>query len=250
MLMTMKSLIEAMRATAYVTASVLDVANHTEDADMRTEALERSALLTPVVKGWMTEVAQELTTIGVQIHGGSGYIEETGVAQYLRDAKILTIYEGTTGIQANDLVGRKVLADSGLGMQRLLKEMAEFDASLASCGPDLDSIRNSVSTGHKRLEEATNWLLGKAQDEPAVVYLAAFDYLMLAGTVIGAWQMGRAAEVAHRKLEGNAGSADFYKAKIITARFYAEEILPRSAGHVEAITSDGNSAMALPEDQF
>ena len=250
MLMTMKSLIEAMRATAYVTASAIDVANHTEDADTRTQSLERSALLTPVVKGWMTEVAQELTSIGIQVHGGTGYIEETGAAQYLRDAKILTIYEGTTGIQANDLVGRKVLADTGLGMQRLLQEMADFDATLASCGPDLDSIRNAVATGHKRLEEATNWLLSKAQDESVIVYLAAFDYLMLAGTVIGAWQMGRAAEIAHRKLKGNEGLADFYKAKIITARFYAEEILPRSAGYLEAATSDSSSAMDLPEDQF
>ena len=250
MLMTMKSLIEAMRATAYVTASAIDVANHTEDADTRTQSLERSALLTPVVKGWMTEVAQELTSIGIQVHGGTGYIEETGAAQYLRDAKILTIYEGTTGIQANDLVGRKVLADTGLGMQRLLQEMADFDATLASCGPDLDSIRNAVATGHKRLEEATNWLLSKAQDESVIVYLAAFDYLMLAGTVIGAWQMGRAAEVAHRKIEGNEGLADFYKAKIITARFYAEEILPRSAGYLEAATSESGSAMELPEDDF
>ena len=250
MLMTMKSLIEAMRATAYVTASAIDIARHTEDADIRAGALERSALLTPIVKGWLTEVAQELTSLGIQVHGGTGFIEETGVAQYLRDAKILTIYEGTTGIQANDLVGRKVLADSGLGMQRLLKEIAEFDASLASCGTDFESIRDAVATGRKRLEEATNWLLGKAQDEPAVVYLAAFDYLMLAGSVIGAWQMGRAAEIAHRKLASKEANADFYKAKIITARFYAEEILPRSAGYLEAATSDSSSAMEMPEDQF
>jgi len=250
MLMTMKSLIEAMRATAYVTASAIDIASHTEDADLRTAALERSALLTPIVKGWMTEVAQELTSIGVQIHGGNGYVEETGAAQHLRDAKILTIYEGTTGIQANDLVGRKVLADSGLGMQRLLKEIAGLDAGLASCGPDFESIRNAAATGHRRLEEATNWLLAKAQDEPADVDLAAFDYLMLAGTVIGAWQMGRAAEIAHRKLTKNEVTADFYKAKVITARFYSEDILPRSAGYLEAVTSDSSSAMEMPEDQF
>jgi acyl-CoA dehydrogenase len=250
MLMTMKSFNEAMRATAYITAATIDVAHHTEDADQRSVALERSALLTPIVKGWMTEVAKELTSIGIQIHGGTGYVEETGAAQHLRDAQILTIYEGTTGIQANDLVGRKILADSGLGMQRLLDEIAEFDASLAGCGPDLASIRNAVATGRQRLEEATKWLLGKAQDEPAVVDLAAFNYLMLAGTVIGAWQMGRAAEIAHGKLAANEGSADFYKAKIITARFYAEEVLPRSAGYFEAATSDSNSAMDLPEDQF
>ena len=250
MLMTMKSLIEAMRATAYVTAAAIDVARHVEDAEKRAGALERSALLTPVVKGWMTEVAQELTSLGVQVHGGTGFIEETGAAQYMRDAKILTIYEGTTGIQANDLVGRKVLADNGLGMQRLLKDIAELDATLASCDADFESIRRAVATGRKRLEEATNWLLGKAQDEPTVVYLAAYDYLMLAGTVIGAWQMGRAAAAAHAKLAGKEGNADFYKAKIITARFYAEEILPRSAGYLEAATSDSRSAMEMPEDQF
>jgi len=250
MLMTMKSLTEAMRATAYVTASAIDTANHTEDEESRAASLERSALLTPIVKAWITEVAQELTSIGVQIHGGNGYVEETGVAQQFRDARILTIYEGTTGIQANDLVGRKVLADTGQGMQRLLGEIAALDTGLADCGPEFESIRKAVATGHVRLEEATNWLLSKAQDEPAVVYLAAFDYLMLAGTVIGAWQMARAAEIAHKKLAANDGAADFYKAKIITARFYAEEILPRSAGYLEAATSDSSSAMELPEDQF
>jgi acyl-CoA dehydrogenase len=250
MLMTMKSLTEAMRATACVTAATIDVGHHSEDADMRNLALERSALLTPIVKGWMTEVAKELTSIGIQIHGGTGFIEETGVAQHLRDAQILTIYEGTTGIQANDLVGRKVLADTGLGMQRLLAEISEFDAKLADCGPDFASIRSALATGHQRLEEATKWLLGKAQDEPAVVDLAAFDYLMLAGTVIGAWQMARAAEIAHGKLAAKEGDADFHKAKVITARFYAEQILPRSAGYLEAATSDSSSALHLPEEQF
>ena len=250
MLMTMKSLIEAMRATAYVTAATIDISRHTEDADVRNEASGRTALLTPIVKGWLTEVAQELTSIGVQIHGGTGFVEETGAAQYLRDARILTIYEGTTGIQANDLVGRKILADSGLAMQHLLKEIAELDPVLASCGPELESIRSAVATGRQRLEEATNWLLGKTQDKPDAVYLAAFDYLMLAGTVVGAWQMGRAAEIAHKKLAGNDGDAEFHKAKVITARFYAEEILPRSAGYFEAATSDSSSAMDLQEDQF
>jgi len=250
MLMTMKSLNEAMRATAAVTAAQIDIVHHNEDADMRSAALERSALMTPVVKGWMTEVAQELTSIGIQIHGGTGYVEETGAAQHLRDARVLTIYEGTTGIQANDLVGRKVLADSGLGMQHLLEEIAELDPLLESCGADLETIQSAVATGRQRLEEATNWLLGKAQENPAVVYLAAFDYLMLAGTVIGAWQMGRAAEIAHRKLAGQNGDTDFYNAKIITARFYAEQILPRSAAYLDAATSNGTAAMDLAEEQF
>ncbi len=250
MLMTMKSLIEAMRATAYVTAAAIDIARHTDDADTRTAALERSAVLTPIVKGWMTEVAQELTSIGIQIHGGNGYVEETGAAQHFRDARILTIYEGTTGIQAIDLLGRKVLADSGTGMQHLLMEIGELDARLASSGPELDSVRTAVATGHQRLEDATKWLLGTAQENPAVAFLAACDYLMLAGTVIGVWQMGRAAEIAHQKLQDNEGDADFCQAKITTAKYYAEQVFPRSAAYFEAVTSGSTAAMELPEEQF
>ncbi len=250
MLMTMKSLIEAMRATAYVTASALDTAHHADDADARSAALERSALLTPIVKGWLTEVAQELTSIGVQVHGGTGYVEETGAAQHLRDARILPIYEGTNGIQANDLVGRKLLADSGRGIQRMLGEMAETDAGLAARGPDLDSIRNALATGRQRLEQATNWLLDQGHDVPARVDSAAFNYMMLAGTVVGAWQMARAAEVAHGKLAAGGGNADFYNAKILTAKYYAEQIVPRSAAYLDAAVSDSSPAMDLPEDQF
>jgi hypothetical protein len=186
----------------------------------------------------------------VQIHGGVGFVEETGVAQHLRDAKILTIYEGTSGIQANDLVSRKVLADSGRGMQRMLQEMQDLDAELEKAGAELASVRAAMATGRQRLADATDWLLSKADSEPAAVQLAAFNYMMLSGTVVGAWQMARAALVAQKKLTADAGNADFYKAKLITARFYAEELLPRSAGYFEAVTSDSNSAMELAEEQF
>ena len=250
MLMTMKSLIEAMRAIALVTAATIDIARHAEDAATRSEANMRTGLLTPIAKGWLTEIAQELTSLGVQIHGGNGYVEETGAAQYLRDARILTIYEGTTGIQANDLVDRKILADGGLAMQNLLGEIAELDLKLENCGDELAGIRSAVNAGRQRLEEATNWLLNKGQDEPAVVYSAAFNYLMLAGTVVGAWQMGKAAEIAHRKNAADDSDADFYNAKIVTARFYAEQILPRSVAYLDAATTDSRSTMDLPEDQF
>jgi acyl-CoA dehydrogenase len=250
MLMTMKSLIEAMRATAYVTAGVLDIARHTDDADTRAAALERSALLTPIVKGWMTEVAQELTSIAIQIQGGNGYIEETGAAQHFRDARILTIYEGTTGVQAIDLLGRKILADAGAGIQRLLAEIGELDTLLEGCGSELESIRTAAATGRQRLEDASKWLLGNAQKNPAVAFLAANDYLMLAGTVIGAWQMGRAAEIAHKKLQYESCDVDFLTAKITTAKFYAEQIFPRSAAYFEAVTSGSTAAMELSEEQF
>jgi hypothetical protein len=198
----------------------------------------------------MTELGLELASTGVQIHGGVGFVEETGVAQHLRDAKILTIYEGTSGIQANDLVSRKVLADSGRGMQRMLQEMQDLDAELEKAGAELASVRAAMATGRQRLADATDWLLSKADSEPAAVQLAAFNYMMLSGTVVGAWQMARAALVAQKKLTADAGNADFYKAKLITARFYAEELLPRSAGYFEAVTSDSNSAMELAEEQF
>jgi len=250
MLMTMKSLIEAMRITACVTASELDIARQSDDADRRAAALERTALLTPIVKGWMTETGQELTSIAIQIHGGNGYIEETGVTQHLRDARILTIYEGTTGIQAIDLLGRKILADGGTGMQNLLKEIEALDSSLESGGADLETIRLAVATGRQRLEKATMWLLGNAQDNPAAVFSAANDFLMLAGTVIGGWQMGRAAQVAQQKLQAKEGDAGFNQAKITTAKFYAEQILPRSAAYFAAVTSGSTAAMELPEEQF
>jgi hypothetical protein len=207
-------------------------------------------LLTPVVKGWLTEIAQELTSIGIQIHGGTGYVEETGAAQHMRDARILTIYEGTTGIQAIDLVRRKILADGGLAMRRLLQDIAELDERLARYDTDLESIRIAVSTGHERLEEATNWLLRKASDDTSAVHLSAFNYLMLAGTVIGAWQMGRAAEIAYTRLDENVGDTEFCKAKLITARFYATQIFPRSAAYFDAVTSDNSETMELPETQF
>jgi len=250
MLMTMKSLIEAMRITACVTASELDIARQSDDADRRAAALERTALLTPIVKGWMTETGQELTSIAIQIHGGNGYIEETGVTQHLRDARILTIYEGTTGIQAIDLLGRKILADGGTGMQNLLKEIEALDSSLKSGGADLETIRLAVATGRQRLEQATMWLLGNAQDNPAAVFSAANDFLMLAGTVIGGWQMGRAAQVAQQKLQANEGDAGFNRAKLTTAKFYAEQILPRSAAYFAAVTSGSTAAMELPVEQF
>lgn len=250
MLMTMKANIEAMRVAAYVTAAEIDLAHNATDEERRQQGLERSALLTPIVKGWMTELGLELASTGVQIHGGVGFVEETGVAQHLRDAKILTIYEGTSGIQANDLVSRKVLADSGRGMQRMLQEMQDLDAELQAAGAELASVRTAMATGRQRLADATDWLLSKADSEPAAVQLAAFNYMMLSGTVVGAWQMARAALVAQKKLTADAGNADFYKAKLITARFYAEELLPRSAGYSEAVTSDSNSAMELAEEQF
>ncbi len=250
MLMLMKAHTEAMRALAYVTATSTDFAHHSEDAEQRQHAQSRTALLTPVVKAWMTEVAQEVTSLGVQVHGGMGYVEETGAAQHLRDARILTIYEGTTGIQANDLVRRKILLDGGAAMDELLNEMRVLDAELAAGSSELDAVRTALAAGVQHLEQATRWLLKSAPDDANVAGSAAFNILMLTGTVSGGWQMARAALVADQKLQVGDSDKAFYQAKLITARFYAQHIMPRSAGYFEAATAGSESIMALPESSF
>ena len=249
MLLVMKSLIEAMRATAYTTAAVVDTIHHSADPEQRAAAAARAALLTPVVKGWMTEVAQELTSLGVQVHGGMGFVEETGAAQHMRDARILTIYEGTTGIQANDLVGRKILFDDGKAMQELLEEMRSLDKDLASAD-ELATIRDGLTSGIEDLAGATDWLVANATDDQNVPGAASVNLLMLAGTVIGGWQMARAALAATRRpVDGDTDKA-FLEAKVITARFYAEQILPRSSGYRQAAMSGSDTTMAMPEESF
>ena len=249
MLMVMKSQIEAMRAAAYSTAGELDMSHHAADDDARAAAERRMALLTPIVKGWMTEVGQELTSIGVQIHGGMGYVEETGAAQHLRDARILTIYEGTTGIQANDLVGRKLLADEGMAAKELIEEMRAVENRLAAI-EELASVKDALSTGVDQFESAVTWLVEQAAKDPNIPGAASFNLLMLAGTVVGGWQMARAALAVSRDSSTVAGDAAFCEAKVITARFYAEHIMPRCAAYAMAATAGTGSLMALPEDSF
>ncbi len=249
MLMIMKSQIEAMRAVAYVSAADWDVAHNAADAAERSAANERVALVTPVVKGWMTEVAQEVTSLGVQIHGGMGYVEETGAAQHMRDARILTIYEGTTGIQALDLAGRKVLGDGGKAMQDLLREMRSLDQELEAAAADLDGIRSSMTEAIDQLEQSATWLLQNAPNDQHAPGAASVSLMMQMGTVVGGWQMARAAVAASRKL----GSCDdhergFLDAKIVTARFYAEHILPRAISYARAACAGSESMMGVPID--
>ena len=250
MLMLMKAHIEAMRALAYVTATATDFAHHCDDAQKRQHASARAALLTPVVKAWMTEVAQEVASLGVQVHGGMGFVEETGAAQHMRDARILTIYEGTTGIQANDLVRRKILLDGGAAMADMLNEMRVLDAELEAASGELDAVRTALAASVQHLEQATHWLLESAPGDANVAGSAAFNILMLTGTVAGGWQMARAALVADQKLQAGDSNKPFYQAKLITARFYAQHILSRSAGYFEAATAGSESIMALPEECF
>jgi acyl-CoA dehydrogenase len=247
MLMLMKSQIEAMRAAAYGTGALLDLEMHCDDDAEREAASARFALLTPVIKGWLTEVAQEITSLGIQVHGGMGYVEETGAAQHYRDARILTIYEGTTGIQANDFVGRKILADEGRAIRSLVGDLRATGELLASSG-SLADLRPALDRATDALETAVDWLVAAAPYDANAPGAASVNLLMLAGTVVGGWQMARAALAA----EGGDGGYDagFREAKVQTARFYFGQVLPRAHAYGQAATAGADSVMKLAEERF
>lgn len=247
MLLVMKSQTEAMRAAAYSTSTLLDVIRHSNDAADRDAAGVRMALLTPVIKGWLSEVAQEVTSLGVQIHGGMGFIEETGAAQHMRDARILPIYEGTTGIQALDFVGRKILGDEGRGMKSLIADMRATVAELGATR-DMPDLKAALDCAIGDLESAVNWLISNAPGDPAAPGAASVNLLMLSGTVLGGWQMARSALA----VAGNDGAYDdaFCDAKLKTARFYIAQILPRASGYARAAMTDSTMLMSMSEAQF
>lgn len=251
MLMSMKARVEAMRALAYVTAAQLDRAMRHADEQQRAQAQAFVDLMIPVIKGWCTENAIDIASLGVQVHGGMGYIEETGAAQYYRDARISTIYEGTTGIQAKDLLGRKIARDQGAAAKAVIAEMRKLDAELAKApGEDLTAIRTRLTSGTNALEEAVNWLAANYRAKVKAAAAGSVPFLMLLGTVAGGWQMARAALVAQKKLDAGSGDASFYKAKIGTARFYADHELTKAPALKESIVAGAAGVLALSEDQF
>ena len=253
MLLTMKSYIEAMRSIAYVTAADLDISTRHADADTRALHQARVELMTPVVKGWCTEIGQLLASLGIQIYGGMGYAEETGAAQYLRDARITTIYEGTTGIQANDLVARKILRDGGASLMALLADMRATDAALARY-PALAGVRKAHAEGCASVEAAGRWLATNYAKSPAVPGAVAYSMLMLLGTVTGGWQLARAAVIASEKLAvdsaDSAAERDFLSAKLITADFYAGQFSPLATAYLRALEAGADALMAFPDSQF
>jgi hypothetical protein len=251
MLMNMKAQTEAMRALAGAACSALDRAHHHPDRAQRMQWQAVFDLLTPVVKGWCTEQSIEIASLGVQVHGGMGFVEETGAAQHLRDARITTIYEGTTGIQANDLMGRKVAAEKGATAKALIAQMREFDRQLAQVDhPALSSIHRGLTAGIDALTEATEWLLATYPADPASAAAGAVPYLKLWGTVAGGWQMARAATIAKLRLDEGVADVDFYRGKLATARFFAEHILPYAAAYKTAIVNGSHSTLALEVDQL
>ena len=223
MLMTMKAEIEAMRALSYSVAADLDVAGRHEDPGIRARRQARVDLLVPVVKAWCSDTGVAVASEAVQVHGGAGFIEETGAAQHYRDSRIAPIYEGTNGIQALDLVRRKILGDRGAALQDLMAEMGALAqaAGSAATAPILDALAGAL----EELGEASDWLL--ADRAPATAAAAATPYLALLGTVAGGWLLARSAVVADARAEEDGDA--FYRAKVETARFYAECVLPRAA---------------------
>ena len=249
MLMQMRAISEAGRALAYYASAETDLAHYSGSAEARAAHQRRVDLIIPIVKGWCTEMAQEATYLGVQVHGGMGFVEETGAAQYMRDARILTIYEGTTGIQALDLMGRKMLRDKGQAMSELIEEMRTLLEPLAAAGDEFASIATRFGDALEALEAATRWYLQSAAEDPDLGSAVGVDYMMMAGNVVCAWLMAKAALAAQGHIDAGS-SDDFYLHKISTARFFAERILPRSEAQLQMVRAGSASVMAIDADVF
>jgi alkylation response protein AidB-like acyl-CoA dehydrogenase len=249
MLLSMRALTQASRAICYYTGSCLDRAAHASDPQAAARWLARAELLTPIAKAWPTEVALETTSNGIQIHGGMGYVEETGAAQFYRDARIAPIYEGTNGIQAIDLVGRKLVRDGGATVSDFVSDMRAVDAPLANAGEELAVLRSALSRALDELVQSSTHILTGDRKDPELTSAVAYNYLMLLGTVIGGWQLARGALVAVREIAAGGDKA-FLEVQIVMARFYAEQVLPRCAAYAAAIRAGSGSIMALAADNF
>lgn len=251
MLMSMRAQIEGARALAYVGAAMSDKAHHATDEGVRKQNQAAYEYLVPIIKGWSTEMSLNVTSTGVQVHGGMGFIEETGAAQYYRDAQILTIYEGTTAIQANDLVGRKTARDAGAVAKHFVAQVRATQAELAaSSNADLQAIAKQLALGADAMEEVVNYVVANFKSDIKAVFSGSVPYLKLAGVVLGAWQLGRAALIAHQQNAAGQGDANFNQAKIATARFFADHILTTAFGLRSSIVEGSAGVMALSVDQF
>ena len=251
MLMSMKTQTEAMRALSYVVAAAMDAAHRHPDKTERARQQTFVDLMIPVVKGWSTETGIEVASTGVQIHGGMGFIEETGAAQHLRDARITSIYEGTTGIQANDLIGRKLARDGGLAARALVAAMRATEADLAVVtGEDFTAIRQSLGEGITAVAECAQWMVAAFSADIKAAHAGAVPLLKLMGIVCGGWQMARAALTATKRLSAGPADSAFYQAKIISARFYADHVLSQAGGLRDSVVNGARGVMALAEEQF
>ena len=250
MLMTMRAWTEGCRAMAYVGAAAYDAAHAHPDAETRAQNQAFYEYLVPLIKGLSTEMALEVASLGVQVHGGMGYIEETGAAQYLRDAKILTIYEGTTAIQANDLVGRKTARDGGRTAQGVCARIEATEVELKAAGStDALAMARRLEAGRRALLDAVGFVAGQTKASPNAVFAGSVPYLMLSGIVVAGWQMARALLRAEQRLAAGDDPA-FMRAKITTARFFGDHILVRAASLRDSIVEGADSVTALAPEAF
>ena len=250
MLMTMRATTEGCRAMACVAAAAFDAAHHHPDAEVRKQNATFYEFLVPLIKGYSTEMSLEVTSLGVQVHGGMGFIEETGAAQYYRDAKILTIYEGTTAIQANDLVGRKTTRDGGQTAKAIAAQIEATEAELTGNGSDdAKAVARRLRAARLAFLDVVDFMAGQSKTSPNAVYAGSVPYLMLAGNLVAGWQLGRALLIAQEQLAAGVDAA-FMKAKIATARFYADHLLTRVPGQRDAVVEGADSVTALALEGF
>ena len=250
MLMTMRAYTEGCRALATVAAAAYDLAHHHEDAEVRKQNNAFYDFMVPLIKGYSTEMSLEVTSLGIQVHGGMGFIEETGAAQYYRDAKILTIYEGTTAIQANDLVGRKTSRDGGQLAKALAAQIEATEALLTQNGSaDALAVGRRLKSAREAFVDVVNFVAAHTRVNPNAVFAGSVPYLMLAGNLMAGWQLARALLVAQDELTQGVDVA-FMKAKIITARFYADHLLTKAPGLRDSIVEGAESVNALALESF
>lgn len=250
MLMTMRALTEGCRAMAAVAAAAYDAAHAHPDADARAQNQAFYEFLVPLVKGYSTETSLEVASLAVQVHGGMGFIEETGVAQYYRDARILTIYEGTTAIQANDLVGRKTTRDGGALARAIAARIESTEAELAAQGgAAARAMAARLGAARQAFLDVVGFMVERGRADPGAAYAGSVPYLMLAGNLVAGWQMARALRVAEQRLAAGEDEA-FMRAKVATARFYADHILPRTGALRDAVVDGADSIAAMPLEAF
>ena len=250
MLMTMRAYVEGCRAMASGAAAAYDATHHHPDADVRKQNESFYEFMVPLVKGYSTEMSLDVTSMGVQVHGGMGFIEETGAAQYLRDAKILTIYEGTTAIQANDLIGRKTARDGGQTARAIAAQIEATEGELMAQGSaDAVAVSKRLTAARQALLDVVEFVVSHAKANPNAAFAGSVPYLMLAGNVVAGWQMGRGLLAALQELDKGI-DADFMRAKITTARFYADHLLTKAPGMRDSIVEGADSVTALALEAF
>jgi alkylation response protein AidB-like acyl-CoA dehydrogenase len=250
MLMTMRAYTEGCRAMASVAAAAYDASHHHSDADVRKQNQAFYEYMVPLVKGYSTEMSLEVTSLGVQVHGGMGFIEETGAAQYYRDAKILTIYEGTTAIQANDLIGRKTARDGGQTAKGIAAQIEKTEAALTKQGgAAAKAVAKRLKAAREAFVDVVEFVAGNTKASPNAVFAGSVPYLMLAGNLVAGWQLARSLLVAEEELAKGI-DADFMKAKITTAVFYADHLLSKAPGMRDSIVDGADSVTALALEAF